>query len=72
MKALKEADKNGTVTAADTKVEETVIELIAFCPAQCQKVTFRSLLDNGGFFFRGVTRRGTGQSGRLGESGEGE
>lgn len=28
MKALKEADKNGTVVAPDTKAEEKVIELL--------------------------------------------
>ena len=54
MKALKEADKNGTVVAADTKSEEKVMKFIT-----CYKLILQSnkpkclyLLENGGLFFR--------------------
>ena len=53
MKALKEANKNGTVVAADTKSEEKVMMFITYYKLilQINKQKCFYLLENGGLFF---------------------
>ena len=54
MKALKEADKNGTVVGADTKSERKVMMFITRYKLILHNVTnlnAYTTLDNGGLFF---------------------